>query len=338
MEKNMTEWLNEIKTSKIKKSMPVLSFPAIQLMNISVKDLITSSDNQATAMKIIADRFDTLASVSLMDLSVEAEAFGSEIRFYDDEVPTVVGRIIRTEADIDKLEVPEIGVARTGIYVESIEKAVELIKDRPIFAGVIGPFSLAGRLMDVTEIMINCYIEPDLVHKTLDKATQFIIDYIKEFKKVGANGIVIAEPLAGMLSPDLMNEFATPYAKRIVEAVQDDEFIVIYHNCGNDVLKLTDSIIKTGAYVYHYGNAIDMSLMMELMPSDVVIMGNIDPAGQFRNGTKDSIRESTLNIMNKCCSYPNFIISSGCDIPPLSKIENIDAFFKAVEEFYSKYN
>lgn len=336
MKKNMIEWLNEIKTSKIKKAMPVLSFPAIQLMNISVKDLISSSDNQAKGMKMIADRFDTLASVSLMDLSVEAEAFGSEIRFYDDEVPTVIGRIIETESDVDNLEIPKVGLARTGIYIEAIGKAVKLIEDRPVFAGVIGPFSLAGRLMDVTEIMVNCYIEPDMVHKTLDKATQFIIDYIKEYKRVGANGVVLAEPLAGILSPDLIDEFATPYTKRIVDEVQGDEFIVIYHNCGNEVLKLTDSIIKTGAAVYHYGNAIDMSIMMNLMPSDIIIMGNVDPAGQFRNGTEESIKESTLNIMRKCCLYPNFVISSGCDIPPLSKIENIEAFFKAVKEFYAK--
>ena len=40
--------------------------------------------------------------------------------------------------------------------------------------------------------------------------------------------------------------------------------------------------------------------------------------------------------MEKCCKYPNFVISSGCDIPPLSSWDNIDAFFAAVKEFYQK--
>ena len=40
--------------------------------------------------------------------------------------------------------------------------------------------------------------------------------------------------------------------------------------------------------------------------------------------------------MNRCCEkYPNIVISSGCDIPPLSKWENIDAFFAAVGEYYA---
>lgn len=58
--------------------------------------------------------------------------------------------------------------------------------------------------------------------------------------------------------------------------------------------------------------------MMTHIPADTLAMGNVDPAGEFRNGTPESIREATLNVMNACCKYPNFVISSGCDIPPLS--------------------
>lgn len=56
------------------------------------------------------------------------------------------------------------GAGRTGQYIEAIRQACGLIQDRPVFAGVIGPYSLAGRLMDVTEIMVNCYADPDFVH------------------------------------------------------------------------------------------------------------------------------------------------------------------------------
>lgn len=64
-------------------------------------------------------------------------------------------------------------------------------------------------------------------------------------------------------------------------------------------------------------------------------MGNLDPAGQFRNGTPASVREETLRLMAACCpGYPNFVVSSGCDIPPASPWENIDAFFAAANEYY----
>lgn len=334
MKCNMKQWVADTINQPVKKGMPILSFPAIQKMNITVKDLISSSDLQARAMQIIAKNTDATASVSLMDLSVEAECFGSSIRVSEEEVPTVIGSIVNSEEDADALFVPEIGTGRTSIYIEAIEKAAKLIEDRPILAGAIGPFSLTGRLMDVSEAMIYCYEEPDMVHTVLKKVTKFIINYCKEYKKAGANGIVLAEPLAGLLSPSLAEEFSADYVKQIVDAVQDDEFIIVYHNCGNCTIQQIDSIIATGSPFLHFGNAINMAEIMPHIPADVIAAGNVDPAGQFKNGTKESVKASTKEIMEKCCKYPNFVISSGCDIPPLSKWENIDAFFEAVHEYY----
>ena len=66
-----------------------------------------------------------------------------------------------------------------------------------------------------------------------------------------------------------------------------------------------------------------------------IVMGNVDPAGVLRQGTPETVRKATLEVMSKCCSYPNFVISSGCDIPPASPWENIDAFFTTVEAYYN---
>lgn len=336
MKRDMNAWLEALRTAPVKKALPVLSFPAVQLMNITVSELISSAEAQAQAMELVAQRTDAAASVSLMDLSVEAECFGSQIRVSDEEVPTVVGSIVATEEEAQALEVPAVGAGRSGLCVEAIRLASQRITDRPVFAGVIGPFSLAARLMDVTEAMVLCYDEPDMVHILLEKATRFITDYCRAFKEAGANGVVIAEPVAGLLSPALEEEFSAPYIKKIVDAVQDDSFLVIYHNCGGAVIRQIDSILSTGAAAYHFGNAIDMAEMMTHIPAGTVAMGNVDPAGEFRNGTPESIRAATWKVMEACCQYPNFVISSGCDIPPLSRWENIDAFFAAVAEFYAR--
>ena len=333
---NMQAWLKEQMAADKRRAMPILSFPSIQLMGITVKDLIADSDVQAQGMYKIAQRCPTAAAVSMMDLSVEAECFGSQIRVTDDEVPTVIGSVVDTPEDAEALQVPAFGSGRTGLYVEAISKALKLITDRPIFAGVIGPFSLAGRLIDMTQVMINCYEEPEMVHATLEKATEFLLSYVKAYKAIGAHGVVIAEPAAGLLSPDFCGEFSSPYVKKIVDAVQDEEFIVIYHNCGDAVNRMVPQILETGAAAYHFGNAVSMEDMLRQMPSDVLTMGNVDPVSAIRNGTPEKVRQDTLAIMEACCKYPNFLISSGCDIPPAAPWENIDAFFAAVEEFYNR--
>ena len=332
--RNMKQWMDELRTSSVKRALPILSFPSIQLMNITVKELIASSETQATGMKMVADRIASAAAVSMMDLSVEAEAFGSTVTVTDHEVPAVTGHIVETEEEARALVVPDVTSARTGLYVEAIRLACERITDRPVLAGTIGPFSLAGRLLDVTEIMMLCYDEPDMVHVVLEKATEFLISYIGAYKAVGAGGVVVAEPLAGLLSPALMKEFAAPYMKRIVDAVQDDTFVVVYHNCGGAVPRLVDSILSCGAAAYHFGNAIDMKSMLEKMPADVVVMGNIDPVGQLTEGTPEGVYAATTALLEQCAVHENFVISSGCDVPPRASWENVDAFFRAVEDFY----
>jgi len=333
MKINMTEWLKDAPSQH--KAMPVLSFPGMQLTGTAIDRLVVSGELQADCMKAVADRYPLLASLSLMDLSVEAEAFGSALRFSGDEVPTVTGAIVKCEEDANNLKIPSVGTARTGEYVKAIEYAVQKITDIPVLAGCIGPFSLAGRMLDMTEIMVSCYTDPDVVHTVLRKATGFLLGYIGAFKTAGANGVVVAEPAAGLLSPDLIAEFSSPYVRQIVEKFDGGDFLVIYHNCGGGTISLLDSILSIGARVLHFGNAIDMSEMLKLVPSDVVVMGNVDPTTQFRNGTPESVREATVELLEKCGGYPNFVISSGCDIPPVSPIANIDAFFDAVEEWYA---
>ena len=334
--RNMKAWLEELKNAPTKKALPILSFPCVSLLDIPVCELISDGATQAKGMQLIAEKVPSAASVSLMDLSVEAECFGAHVHFQQNEVPTISGRMISDEDEAEALEVPAIGSARSGIYIDAIRKASETILDRPIFAGTIGPFSLAARLFDISEIMMDCYDDPDMVHTVMEKATEFLIEYGKAYKEAGAHGIMMAEPVAGLLSPSLEEEFSAPYVKKIVDALQDDSFIIVYHNCGDNVLSMLDSILSIGAGAYHFGNAINMETVMQRVPSDVIAMGNVDPAGVLCCGTPETVRNATLDLLEKCSKYPNFIISSGCDIPPHTPWENIEAFFNTVEEFYNK--
>ncbi len=329
----MKEKVRNILKNK-EKTVPILSFPSTQLLGITVNELISSSDMQVKGMRAIADRCTVGASLNMMDLSVEAEAFGAKIHFSDDEIPTVTEGVISDICDAENIEVPSVGSARTSLYIDGVRKAKEEIKDIPVFCGVIGPYSLAGRLFDMTELMMECYDSPDEVKELLSKATAFLKEYVKAFKDAGADGVVMAEPAAGLLSPSLAEEFSAPYVKEIFDSVSDDDFVVCYHNCGNTVVDMADSIASLGADIYHFGNAIDLKTMIPLMPKDSVVMGNVDPV-LFRNGTPDDIRESVQKVYDDCSVYDNFMISSGCDIPALAKWENIDAYFEKVKELYA---
>lgn len=328
---NGTNWLTRLVSEK--KPLPLLSFPGIRFLgDVNVRQMVCDSVLQARCMKAVADRVDAAAAVSFMDLSVEAEAFGARVLFFDDDVPAVCGSLVTDEEEAQALPVPAVGAGRNGVYIDAIRMAKERITDRPVLAGAIGPFSLAGRLVDVSEAMYLCYDEPELLHTLLHKCAAFSIDYIRALRDAGADGVVLAEPLAGLISPDQEREFSAPYVRRIVQAVQEESFPVIYHNCGNYAYLMTDSIRENGCMAYHFGDSVDLKQMLDRMGPDRLILGNISPSAQFRNGTPETMAQAVRELLSTCGDYANFIPSSGCDVPPGSPWENIEAFFETCKK------
>lgn len=319
------------------KTIPILSFPSTQLLDISVKELISSAEMQVNGMQAIAERCDIGASLNMMDLSVEAECFGATIRFSDDEVPTVEQGVIDDIEDAANLVVPPVGSGRTSLYLEGVKLAKERMQDRLVFCGAIGPYSLAGRLFDMTELMMACYDSPDQVHVLLRKSTDFITQYILAFRDVDADGVIIAEPAAGLLSPELAEEFSMPYVQQIIQQVNRDDFVICYHNCGNAVGDMTDLLHDLDADIFHFGNAVDMRKMVPCFPTDKIVMGNVDPV-LFRTGTAEDVCRDVERIYHQCAEFENFMISTGCDVPAGAKWENIDAYFEKVAELYASGN
>ncbi len=333
---NMTirEWLDALPASH--RPMPLLSFPAAQLVGANVYEFTHDAALQARGIAEVARRTDAAAAVCMMDLSVEAEAFGCTLKASADEVPTVTGILISDEDEARALEVPAVGTARTGLYVEAARLAKQAITDRPVLAGIIGPFSLVGRLMDVSEALMNCIADEDFVYAALDKTTAFLIDYANAYKEAGVDGVVMAEPLAGLLSPALEKAFSAPYVKAIIDAVQDEHFAVIYHNCGPNTPGMTESLFGNGAAAYHFGDAVDLLDLLAKMPADRPVMGNISPSEHFAGGTPEEMHAAATALLAKGSAHANFVLSSGCDIPMHASWDNIDAFFSAAKDFYAR--
>lgn len=334
--RNMQDWAKGLMNSKKRSVLPIMTHPGIEMIGRTVYDAVMDGRVHFEAIKAVNEAYpQSAAATVIMDLTVEAEAFGCEISFPKNEVPSVVGRLVTDYDSVAKLEVPDLTKGRVPQYLLANKLAAENITGKPTLAGCIGPFSLAGRLFDMTEIMMACYVEPQTIELLLQKCTEFIKKYCLELKKVGANGVVIAEPAAGLLSNDDCLKFATPYLKEIVEAVQDESFLVVLHNCGNTG-HCTQSMVATGAWAQHFGNKIDMVKALEDTPSDLLVMGNLDPVALFKMASPAEMKAATAELLERTKDYPNFVLSSGCDTPPEVPAANIAAFYEALDEFNAK--
>jgi uroporphyrinogen decarboxylase len=309
--------------------MPIAVYPGLALTGATVRDVVTNPQAQVDAQAALRARHGSPFVLSAMDLSVEAEAFGCTVVMSDTEVPTITGRLVTSLAQAQHLAVPQPGDRRTAAYLE----AARLLRQSPgepfVFSGCIGPFSLAARLVGVSEAMEFTLAEPDLMHTLLEKSASFLASYLKAFQAAGANGIIMAEPAAGLLSPRGMALFSSAYIKQIARQLDDDRFTIVLHNCAAKLLHLP-AILDTGLKTFHFGAPMDLVGALDKVSPHVVLCGNLDPTGTFVQATLAEITERTVQLLEVTARHRNFVISSGCDVPPRAPLANLDAFYQAV--------
>ncbi len=330
---NMNGWIARQIENKKRIAIPIMTHPGIEMIGKTVKEAVQCGQVHADAIKKLAEVFPSAATTVIMDLTLEAEAFGCEIEFQQNDMPHIRGRLVSNAEEIENLKVPDLTTGRMQEYLKANKLTVAFGFEKPVLAGAIGPFSLAGRLYDLSEIMMACYIEPDAIMLLLDKCTEFIIKYCRALKSIGCSGVVVAEPAAGLLSNEQCEMFSSVYVKRLVNELQDDNFIIVLHNCGNTG-HCTQAMLSTGAAAFHFGNAIDMVETLKVCPKDKLIMGNVDPVGVMKMQSPAAIEAFVGDLLLKTAGFPNFVLSTGCDLPPHVPAQNIKAFFEALENFY----
>ncbi len=323
--------IDHILSSSEPLTMPIAVYPGLKITGASVQQMVTDSNTQLDAIMALYKRYNSFAALTAMDLSVEAEAFGAVIEMSDDEVPSVTERLLTEPEMVAGLEVPELDKGRCNVALETIAKLKKL-PERPRFlvGGIIGPYTLAARLYGVSEALELTLLDSEAAHCLIEKATEFIIKYAQAYKEAGADALCMAEPAAGLLWPEGLAEFSSQYVKKIIEAVEDDNFKIILHNCGCRIEHLP-AVLASGAQFHHFGEPMDIPQTLEQVPDNIIISGNLDPSSTFVNVSPEEVKNMTHELLKKTSGHRNFLLSSGCDIPPNATLENLDAFCNATK-------
>lgn len=299
------------------------------ILKTPILGIFTGVNAQLDAIFAFHERFNTDFLITAMDLSVEAECFGSETVFIQDEAPRVDKRLVISLSEIKDLNVPSVGAYRSRNYIEVAHKLLSSGTLKPVVGGIIGPFSLAGRLFGSKE-MFELTIDNELSALSLiEKCTQFLINFAKAYKEVGCQGVVISEPSAGLLSPKAIRKFSSIFIKRLVQSLDSPTFRVIYHNCGAKSIHL-DAIFQTGASIFHFGEPMNIPAVLQRNAENRIISGNLDPVNVFLSNKREIVSKKTFDLLTATKNNSNFLIAPGCDLASGTTLENIESFYSVV--------
>ena len=313
---------------------PLAGHAGLRLIGASVKEGLLSARIQAEAILAYYEEFRPEIVFPLMDLTVECEAVGAAVRYEPDDAPSVDRPLVREAADLDRLRRPEVGLGnRLGVFVDALAWARRhLPRGASLAAYIMGPFSMAGRLMDFAGLATSLVIAPEIAHRLLAFCTEVLSDYLRALLAAEPDMVWILDPSTSLISPAHAESFSLPCLRRLIEEIRAAGKQAVVHNCGRieHLLPLLAGLAPDGLLV---GSCMDMAALAEAVPEKITLYGNLDPTAYFVSARPEETAAATTALLAAMGGRRNFVLSTGCDLPPNLRLENLHAFFAAAGMF-----
>jgi uroporphyrinogen decarboxylase len=305
---------------------PLAGYPGITLTDSTIRQNSFNAELQARSLYKLVERTQPDMIFTMMDLSIEAGSLGLPVRYPLAEVATVEWHPVKNMVDLEQYKVIDpLYDGRIWVFLETV-RLLRAKLNIPIGTYVAGPFTLAGLMMGANNIALATLDNPDIVHATLSFCERVTIDFAKALEQAGAYVICVLDPTAVMLSPKAYWDFAGASLRNVIRQLDTR---TILHICGNTT-HLIEPMCETGVQGLSLDTAVNISEVAKRVPEDLVLMGNVDPVGTMLRGDVRFVREDTLQLMERMANYKNFIVSTGCDVPAETPIENIAELVRTV--------
>ncbi len=318
---------------------PLVGFPGLNMTGCTIKLAQQNYGEHYRVVKAVAETFKPDVVFPLMDLSVEANALGRYTVFPKAESATVVKDAFSPDELAADSQINISFDTRLLGYVETVKlMSIGLPPEVLRGAYVSGPYSLAALIMGADEAAMATIMDPEVLTQVCEFATGVIQIYVRQLIAAGVQIICILEPSAVMLGPGHFEQFSSSYVKAITDACRYTGVSTIYHTCGN-TMHLVQRMADAGVDAVSLDApdaGVDLPAVGENLDDNVIIMGNISPTGTLLKGTPREVEAEVNGLLRSMEHCPNYVLSTGCDLPQETPLENIHAFMRAGRRFRTR--
>ncbi|MCE5258347.1 MAG: uroporphyrinogen decarboxylase family protein [Chloroflexi bacterium] len=311
--------------------MPILHSALASYSGVPLGKYLTDADVM-TAVTLEGCRRLHLDGVQLsLGVTAEAEAFGARVHQPANDLPQLQ-EILLPGLDPTPLCSRD---ARTGgrmlSYYRAVEQTARAIgKQTCILATLRGPLLMASQLHGLQEVLIDLVERPDEVGVLLDFTTQTALDLGCWLLASGAHGLVLGEAVCSpnFISPALYRQLIQPRHQRLIAGLHAAGWGAVgLHICGN-ILAIMDDIIRTGVDLLDVDHQVPVQQAVELAAGRCALRGNLDPSADLFLAAPREVGERMHALVAQAAGQ-RWILSTGCDIPPGTSAENLEAFAAA---------
>ncbi len=291
------------------------------------------SHKMATAAASTFQLFGFECAVVPFDVAVEAEALGCQVNYYPDQTdilyPTISRKLAEKVEDFD-ITVPS-DLAEAG-RMPVVTEAIRLLKEQiggqvAIGAWVLGPFTLAGQLIELNDLIKKSVKRPEAVNKVLDTLDGVVIALAGIYKQAGADYLTVREMggAENILSPRTFASVIQPHLERVLAAIESPK---VLHICG-ETNEIIGQMAQCGADAVSVDQMNRLAESQDKVGADTILLGNIDPYNVLVKGNPEDIDHAVKEAIASGAEA----IWPGCDIWPTVPEENMEALVTATRKY-----
>jgi len=299
-----------------------ISWWAFDHFGYSVMDVFKNPDRGVDAQLKTLEILDFDAVESFWDWYCILGPLGCEMKIEEKGSPAVTDFPIKEPENLKGITMPDF---KKDWRVDSALKSAALLKEKAddyyLFGTFLGPFSLAGTLRGLENLMLDTLERPDFVHDLMD----FSKDVLFEQAKLHApylDGIMYCDPSASgdLISPKTTETFLIPHFRKLNQDTKKLGIDVLNHICGNTTNAL-EHIRELEADAFSLDFKVDLADAREKITDRMALVGNVEPSLIFTSDAAE-IEKLSREAISKA-GEKGFVLSPGCDVPLESPIENV---------------
>jgi [methyl-Co(III) methanol-specific corrinoid protein]:coenzyme M methyltransferase len=201
----------------------------------------------------------------------------------------------------------------------------ELADEVPIVGGIIGPFTIAGALLETVPLLKASFKTPEKIRLFLEVGEKAGTELAQTLIDAGADIIVCEDMTASpaLIAPDTYKDFELEYQKRQFDAISAPK---ILHICGN-VDQIVEWMGQTGADILSIEPKASSKLAREKCGPDIILMGGVDTGTTLYLKDPDTVK----NECEKTIADGIQILAPGCAVAPGTPTENLLAMVEVAK-------
>jgi len=306
-----------------------------KLIGKNATEFLQSSENIVNGIAKSVELYRPDGIPVVFDLQIEAETFGCELNWSDDNPPAVISHpLFDGKAELEDLKIPTKESGRMPIVLEATRELRKKFPDLALYGLITGPFTLALHLLG-TDIFMGMFDRPDYIHKVLHFCSEVGSAMAKMYAEEGCDIVAVVDPMTSQIGPDQFAEFCTPPSQLLFDSIRDAGAKGSFFVCGhaqNNIAVMCDC---------HCDNiSVDENIPLDYVKDicdekGVSFGGNMKLTTVILLGTPDDNKVNAFECM-ELGGYEGFILAPGCDLPYATPEENLIAVTDVVHDEYQQ--